>query len=222
MVTPRRSARSRAKVSPEKPISTTSKHFTKNGKGNASKKLATGKSRKLQKTEDEEYVSPSPSPESDAEESDAYQDEDEQSESDVASLHSDALDDDDFGPPSKTKKRKRASGASTSTPKRSKNARKSDVNGKESAKKSPSKKRKAKDESESEVDGGASDGDEDTYVDGMKVIGKIAEAPKTGRGTFPSISLVNKWICSPGIDSSAWTDFAEHVQLPITINKAQM
>jgi hypothetical protein len=95
----------------------------------------------------------------DAEEgaSDAYQEEDD----DVKSLHSDALDDDsDQGTKTHGKKRKRAS------PVKSRRAKAS----------SPRKKHKNADSDEDE------EGEDYDLKEGQQVVGRVVQAPKTGRG----------------------------------------
>ncbi|KLO08760.1 hypothetical protein SCHPADRAFT_834923 [Schizopora paradoxa] len=111
--------------------------------------------------EDEEPVSES----GDDGDDDAYEnneEEEDDAKSEVASLHSDALDDSDFdAPASRGKKRKRGSAASS--PKKV-----------VKAKSSPVKKQRKSKAAEAEDE-------DDDLEDGQEVVGVVVQAPKTGR-----------------------------------------
>ncbi|EKM57150.1 uncharacterized protein PHACADRAFT_92896 [Phanerochaete carnosa HHB-10118-sp] len=137
--------------------STTSKHFEKSNatqkdKPKAAASKAPGGRSKRKQTEPEDY----PEEESEDEQSDAYEDE-EEVVSDADSINSENLDDERETKPAK---RKRASAKSAkSSPKKTS---------------SPRKKRKTSEE------------DEDTeseleLQDGQEIVGRVVQAPKTGR-----------------------------------------
>lgn len=130
---------------------------------------------------------------------DTYQEEDD--EDDVKSLHSDALDDDDSDQETEkhARKRKRAS------PVKSRRAKAS----------SPRKRRKntASDEDE----------EEEGYdlKEGQQIVGKVVQAPKTGRGTRCVYILV-RYEGLIHCRSSTGSDISKYVQLPFATQKARM
>lgn len=136
--------------------------------------------------------------------SNVYQEEHEGSEDD-ASLHSDALDDDEGTKivPKRGQKRKVASrspvkSAATASPKKA----------------SPKKRRKKTEDSNDE--------DDDLLLeDGQEIVGVVVKAPTTGRGTSTS-SSVKKAAFTLVSRSSTGADISEHPQLPLAAPEARM
>jgi hypothetical protein len=144
--------------------------------------------------------------------SDTYQEED--NEDDVKSLHSDALDDDSDQETTRQKNARKRKRASPVKPRRTR------------ASSSPRKKRKnaASDED------GEEDEDEQGYdlKEGQQVVGKVVQAPKTGRGKSPWFSVflytVLRGVLSELIyhRSSSRSDFSKYVRLPFATQEARM
>ncbi|RPD61779.1 hypothetical protein L227DRAFT_574263 [Lentinus tigrinus ALCF2SS1-6] len=170
-----------------------------------------GKAKKIA-DDDDELTTP--------EEDEDYEEASDKDATDDESLHSDALDDEDEFETSKaSKKRKRASASpkkapSKGTPKAQKQTKK-----KRSASGSARKKRKTK---------GSEDEDESSELeleDGQEVVGKVVQAPKTGRvpagqiskNTLDFLSELRKPECNDRewypvyrLAESEWKAFVEH------------
>ena len=134
--------------------------------------------------------------------SDTYQEEDD--ENDVKSLHSDALDDDSDQETEKhARKRKRAPPIKSRTGTRTKAS-------------SPRKRRKS----------AVSDEDEEAegygVKEGQQIVGKVIQAPKTGRGTCRVYMLCAMRDVPLNNRSSTGSDISKYVQLPFAAQKARM